>query len=446
LDKRYYILGGLLVLLLIVFVAFLVSRKGNTRPKGPTTNTITIWGSYDTEENFADIFRDYQSENKNVEIKYVKKDPATFENDSINAFAAGTGPDIWIIPNNWLPKHHDKLAVLGEKKLDPKGKKTNDEVYKNTFLPVAYQDNVLNGQVYGIPLFVDSLSLFYNSNLFDDKYEAYAQAHRGTDNSEVRKIFNNPPKTWEELNNFIKYYGPGAIAMGGARNIENSSDILIALMLQSGAKMTSEDQGAAIFQTSANAFFDTPYPGTKALRYYASFATPGDPNYSWDNGNSQSDYKAFLEGKVAMMINWSRRANDMKKETGKTPEVTSLPQIKDTNHPLDLASYQTLTVPKSSKNIEAAWDLILYMTNPAKATTYLSLTKLPSSLKSRVEGSTNYIDIQNQYATSWYNPDPAKITGIFQKAIEQTLGGDNPQTVLEGAAAQITELLRSLPK
>ena len=440
-DKRYYILGGLLLLLIIVLVIFLATRS----EKKPTeTPVITIWDSFDSEDNFREIFDQYLAENKGLEIKFIKKDPAKFEEESINTFAAGTGPDIWIIPNNWLPKHHDKLTTLAEKKLDPKGKKSNDETFKNTFLAVAYQDNVIDAQVYGLPLFIDSLSLFYKTELFDAKLSDYAKAHPDQDIATVRQLFNNPPKTWEDLSEFIKYYGAGAIALGGAKNVERASDILTALMLQYGAKLTTDDKTAALFQTSTNNFSEVAYPGTKALRFYTSFSSSDDPNFTWDD--STNDYQAFINGKVAMYISWSRRAQDIKKDTGRPAEVTALPQFKDSKNPQDLASYQVLTVPKTSKNAAMAWNLILSITDAQIQMKYLAKAGLPNTRIDKVRNSDNFINIQNQSASSWYNPEPTKVEEIFRDAASATLDGQNPQTVLEGAAAQVTNLLKALPQ
>lgn len=442
-DKRYYILGGLLLILIVVLVLFLATR--NRTPKKPTgSSTITVWDSFDNEEDFSDIFSQFLSENKNLDIKFVKKDPAKLEEESINAFAAGTGPDIWIIPNNWLAKHHDKLTALTEKKLDPKAKKTNAEIFQTTYLDAANQDCIIGGQVYCLPLFMDSLSLFYNSELFSSKLSDYARAHQGQDITTVRQLFNGPPKTWEDLTQFIKYYGQGAIAMGGAKNIGHASDILTALMIQYGAQMTSDDKTAALFQTSTNKISDVAYPGTKGLSLYTSFATKNDPNYTWDE--SQNDYNAFTSGKIAMYLDWSRKAKDIKKDTGRTAEVAALPQIKDSKNPQDIANYQVLTVPKSSQNGDKAWALIQYIIDPQIQMKYISKTGLPQARKDKVQGSNVFIDVQNQYASSWYNPEPTKVDQLFRDAASAVLSGENPQTVLEGTAAQVTNLLKALPQ
>lgn len=440
-DRKFIIAGGLLFILLVVLVLFIVTRP---EKKPAATPTITIWDSFDSEDNFREIFDQYLAENKDLEIKFIKKDPAKFEEESINAFAAGQGPDIWVVPNNWLPKHHDKLSTLAEKELDSKHKKSNDETFKNTFLDVAYQDCVIEAQVYGLPLFIDSLSLFYNTELFNVKISEYAKAHTGQDISTVRQLFNNPPKTWEDLSEFIKYYGAGAIALGGARNVEHASGILTAMMLQYGAKMTTDDKTAALFHASNNAFSDLAYPGTKALSFYTSFGSRDDPNFTW--ADNTSDYQAFTSGQLAMYLGWSRQAQDIKKDSGRPAEVTALPQFKESKNPQDLANYQVLTVPKTSQNAEKAWDLILYITNPQIQMKYLVKSGLPNSRKDKIQGSNNFIDIQNQYSATWYNPEPKKAEEIFREAIRAVLAGENPQTVLEGAAAQVTNLLKDLQK
>jgi len=110
-DKKIIIAGGLLLILLVVLVVYLAT--GARRQKPAETPTITVWDSFDSEDSFKEIFDQFLAENKGLEIKFVKKDSTKFEAESINAFAAGKGPDIWVIPNDWLTKHHDKLTVFG---------------------------------------------------------------------------------------------------------------------------------------------------------------------------------------------------------------------------------------------------------------------------------------------------------------------------------------------
>ncbi len=92
-DKRYYILGGLLLLLIIVLILFLATR--NRQPEKPSSSTITVWDSFDTEESFSDIFSQFLAENNDLNIKFVKKDPNSFEDKLKKTFKL---PVIGVLP------------------------------------------------------------------------------------------------------------------------------------------------------------------------------------------------------------------------------------------------------------------------------------------------------------------------------------------------------------
>ena len=438
-DKRYIIIGA--GVLLIIVLGIVMFTSGKKAAKVTPTAKLVIWDSFDSEENFRQAITYFEGKNSKIKVEYVKKNPATYETDSINAIADGNGPDIWVVPSNWMPKHHEKMATMPEKTLDPK--LTNAEAYKNLFVDAANKDNVYDSQVYGVPLFMDTLSLFYNNRLVSKKYDAYVQAHPNADLANIEPLFDNVPQTWDELTSLIKYYGPNAIALG-ATNVEQYSDILNVLMLQYGAQMTSEDKANALFHTSSGTNDFTPYPGAKALTFFTSFAKEGDANYTWSPGE-KSAYEAFVQNKVAMMINYTQIQKQLAKENDEF-RIKALPQINKIDNPIDLAYYQVMTVPKNAVNQSAAWTFIGYFPDAQARldARYLSATGLPSAKIAEIRTSNDAVDIQNRNSVTWYNPDPAKVSEIFKNAIDQSLSGQNPQTLMEGAAAQVTTLLSNL--
>jgi ABC-type glycerol-3-phosphate transport system substrate-binding protein len=441
-DKRFIIIG--VGVLLIIVLGIILLTSGKTTKKTSSNTDLVIWDSFDNKDSFDEMIQSFENQNPKIKVQYVKKNPATYENDSVNAIANGNGPDIWIVPSNWMPKHHEKMATMPEKTLDPNGKETNAATYKDKYVAVAYQDNVIDNQVYGIPLFMDSLSLFYNQDLIGQKYDAYVQSHPNADLSSIKPLFDNPPTTWGDLTNLIKYYGPNAIALG-ATNVENSSDILTAIMLQYGAQMNSDDKASALFHTSTSTNGYTPYPGAKALTFFTSFARSGDPNFTWSK-DEKSAYDDFVKGKVAMMISYSQIQAQLTKDMSNRFQVSAIPQTNKSSDPIDLAYYQVLTVPKNATNSQAAWSFINYLTNDQNQADvgYFTTTHLASPKLASIKNSSNALDVQNKFASSWYNPDPAKVNDIFKNAISQALDGQNPQTVIEGAAAQVTTLLANL--
>src|SRR4051812_44495066 len=111
-NKKYYIIGGVLALLLVlVGILFFTSGSKNSSVKTNGKIELVWWKTFEDSNNIQDFITDYQKLHKNVLITYVKKDEATYENELVDALASGQGLDIFSIHNDWLPKHIDKLSA-----------------------------------------------------------------------------------------------------------------------------------------------------------------------------------------------------------------------------------------------------------------------------------------------------------------------------------------------
>jgi len=113
-----------------------------------------------------------------------------------------------------------------------------------------------------------------------------------------------PPETWEELiddlSKLVKKDQWGrleraAVALGTAKNIHRSTDILCLLMLQNGTQMVNENKESATFDRNIYLGEEIYAPGQDALRFYTDFSNPSKNTYTW---NSQTHYSidAFVEG------------------------------------------------------------------------------------------------------------------------------------------------------
>ncbi|MBI2506879.1 MAG: extracellular solute-binding protein, partial [Candidatus Colwellbacteria bacterium] len=203
----------------VIIIVFLVILFAGGRKSTEKIN-LTVWGIDDGSAWDYPIFS-YQKLHPNVRIKYTELKPETYEEDLINALAAGKGPDIFMLNNRWLVKHADKITPLPAEKMSA-------NAFKGLFPQVAEYDLLSNeGQIYGLPLSVDTLALFYNQDIFDRSGVAL------------------PPRTWDEFLTVIPKVRKvdtggnltlSAAALGGpSENIENAADILALLMLQTGA-------------------------------------------------------------------------------------------------------------------------------------------------------------------------------------------------------------------
>lgn len=429
----------------------------------PTVH-LTIWGPIEGEEIYKPIIDDYiaYTENEmNLSIDYVKKDYAEFEESTLNALAAGTGPDIWIIKNDWVYKHADKLVSMpdGLLKRSDNDSRTNLQIYKDTFPDIAVQDNIINNEIYGMPYSIDTLVVYYNKDHFKEVHKQLYEADRDSD----AQLLELPPNNWEEFlkaselltkkdsgGNIIR----SGAALGTADNVDNSTDILAALMIQNKTQMVSADRLTATYNLAISKDTGEPaYTGTQALNFYTSFADKNKENYMW-NSSMPNSVDAFIQGKASMMINYSYVQKRIGQEAPTLNyKISPFPQIAGATESTDYASYWTNTVTNNSQNPDEAWNFINYVFNN-DLTTYLNATELPSAkrinnleipkTKERVSSGENPLKFQKMTAKYWYEGKyPVKVANSFYQMIQDVVVNKQPlQKSIDASASTVTELYK----
>jgi len=408
----------LLIVGVVVVIAFVVILLGTINKKQCTPANLEMWGLYDESEVFREFIQDFKDSNKcSIEIVYKKMSADTYEQDLINAFASGKGPDIWLMHNTWLPKHKDKIAELPQETLN-----FSTADFQTTFVEVAENDLTDRGKIYGLPLYIDTLALFYNKDYFN-----------------TAGIIA-PPETWDELVNddlekLIKKTQWGdieraGISLGTAENINRSTDILSLIMLQNGTKIISDDKKTTGISGSVTLDGKSYYPGREALRFYTDFSNPTKKIYTW---NRQMPYSidAFANGESATMLSYAYQISTIK---SKSPYlrygISPMLQTKDRKIDINYANYWAYTVSKQSKSPETAWNFLFYLIQKENAKRYSQLTNRPVAQRGLIEwqktDNPNLAVFAGQILTarSWYQIDSAKIEKNLSDAIESiVLGG-----------------------
>jgi len=417
-----------LVLLLIVAGALFFSGGSGPRPLSDKV-TLTWWKTFEENENVQDLISDYQSSHKNIQITFVKKDITTYEQELVNAIAAGTGPDIFSIHNDWLPKHSDKLSPMPSALM-------NLRTYKDTFVDVAYSDFVREDKIFAIPLSVDVMALYYNKDLLGSAG------------------ISQPPSTWAEVianvPKLTKISQPGSfsrsgIALGTGSNINRAVDILSLLMLQNGTKFYSDDFNSATFDQQQDlAGSDNNFnPGEAALLFFTQFAQPAKTTYNW-NAKSNFSVDAFTQGKVAMMINYSYMIPViMDKAPNLNWDVAAIPQTSEAGLKVNFANYWGEAVSRTSNNSEAAWDFLKFISGQTELNKYYAKHKLPASRKDilPIQASDTQIGVFAENALtarSVYKQDANLFESVFLKMIDDViLRNFEANEALRNAAQQI---------
>lgn len=413
---------------------------------------LEIWGFDDEDEVLQPIFDNYVKSNPNVrQITYKKLTVPTYKSEIIDALAAGQGPDIFLVHNDWLPSFGDKIVPAPDNLFI-------EQQYRSAFVDVAANDFVDSGKIYAAPLSVDSLGLYYNKDLFNEAG------------------ITSPPKTWEDflqsVRKLTKINASGQIYQSGASlgtssaNINRATDVLNMLFMQRGFEMPQS--GAYNPDISA---------GENTLDFYMQFANSSSSNYSW-NSSKHYSIDAFSEGNLAMMFNYSWHVKTIMAKSPKLNfAVAPVPQIPG-NAQMNYANYWAFAVAKNKTIINSAnspvpytndnriyeaWKFLVYLTtkpNQAAASSgsqlgggydpnfdpavaYVSATKKPSARRDIIESQKvdpiyGSFSQGNLIAKSWRQRNPDNIEAALNDMINSiNLGQANIHDALAIAIQRI---------
>lgn len=438
-DIRSFTSSNRLLYILVVSIAILVfftvvlilrSLGGNQAQQV----TLEFWGVYDHQDAFATSVRKFQQQHPNIRILYTEVSFADYERKLIDALAAGSGPDIVLIDHTWVAKHAGKLVPMPTEKLSGyKAPLMTVKEFQDQYVDVAANDLIAHNRIYALPLYVDTLALYYNKDLFN------------------AAGITMPPTNWDEFNadvaQLTKIDVSGNIvqsgaAIGTARNINRSTDILMALMLQSGVQMTNADNTSATFTRSV----DNLNVGEGALRYYTDFANTDKQTYCWNNSQHYS-IDAFIEGKTAMMFNYAHQVENIKAKAPRLNFSAAPMPIPSGAAPITYANYWAPAVTINSLHPNEAWMFVAYLASKEGALDYLSATGRPAARRDIIDIQQGDPDLgifarQALTAHSWYQADNTAIEGIFADMIEKVNFNEaTPRDALREAEAQVNVLM-----
>lgn len=387
-------IAGVLILILVIAIAGFGRKESE-----PDAVALEFWGIADDAEVWRPVLALFKKDYPHITVSYKRFPTDSYEETLVNRLAEGKGPDLFLLPDTWIIKHRDKMLPL------PKGSNPLSPAdMKRTFVddPVA-RLMTPEGNLLGLPLFVDSLALFYNKDMFESAGIA------------------EPPRTWDaaaEVARRLTRVSPegdvirAGLALGSGKNVDHAFEIISALILQRG--------NAIVRQSGA---VDLDDRASLALDLFSSFADTRHKNFSWTSRMPDS-LDAFAEGKAAMAIGF---AEDMPRIRAKNPHLnfgaTLLPQFVADGTARTLARYAFPAVSRLSKNGSAAWQFIFYITGKEASLEYYRASGKPAARRDLITaGAENEADDiffrQSLTARSWPVPDEEAARKIFEESLD----------------------------
>lgn len=369
---------------------------------------VVVWGTipFATIQTYID-----QSKTKNIDIIYKKQDPQSYEADLVNAFAAGVGPDLFIMPHENILRHVDKIYEIPYASF-PKDK------YEATYINEAKLFLTKNG-ILAIPMSVDPMVMYYNKQIISSAF------------------LIDVPRYWEETIPFVAETtltdANGSISISGAAlgtydNILNAKGILSTLLMQNGNKIVGTDpitnKKRAEISFSENTFTSS----EQALSFYTSFSRFGNQNYSWNEALALSR-ESFIAGDLALYFGKMSEVEQIRKKNPNLDfDVALMPQINETSIKSTFGSMTGIAIAKQSKNISAAIAVASKLAgNTISEQLSRDLLVAPARkdlLRNKPDDARLTLFYNSAIiANAWIDPDPEATESLFKNLIRSVNTG-----------------------
>jgi len=370
--------------------------------------SIAIWGTIPSEQ-FAGLISDLNEQNKNLFIlEYAQKNPATFENELVDALASGKGPDIWLLSEDSILKNKNKIVPIPFASF-------SERFFKDTFIGEG-ELYLSDSGIIALPFTIDPMILYWNRDLFNNGG------------------ISQPPKFWDEfvadvlkltirdsLNNITQ----AGASLGEFSNIDHAQDIISFLILQTGNPIIDSNNLKATLKEGGNAPVN---PVESAIRFFTEFSDSAKTTYSWNRSLAGSK-KAFIAGTLAMYFGYASEYKDIQaKNSHLNFDVSEIPQIKDAGIKATFGKMSGLAVSKISPRASAAMTAGVKLTEKNSIAKISQASYLPpvrrdllsENVQDPVLGVFYKAAVQSR---NWLNPDLQESSKIFRSLIEEVITG-----------------------
>ena len=398
---------------------------GNSDTPG-ALGSVTLWGTIKSELILSAL-EEFNTANTAFAVKYEEKSPETFDQDLLEALAAGRGPDLFLLPDYLAFHYQNKILAIPYENFSVASFKKNFAGAGEVFLT--------SRGILALPLFIDPLVMYYNRSILDASAIA------------------NPPVYWDEVLSMVpvitkkseaNILSRSAIALGQFANVAHAKDIIAALFMQVGNPIVAEKDGAFFSALNENSYI---YNLPKVVKFYTSFADPLASVYSWNRSFANSS-DAFSSENLAFYFGFG---SELRSLINKNPNQNFLPapipQLKDAKFKLTSARVVGLAISQSSKNLGTAALASNRLANgdfTGKLAAALLVAPARRDLLSAPPNDAYSPVFYSSalFARSWLDPSPKDTDNIFRTLIERVLSNSlSPESALADADTKMNLLL-----
>ncbi len=341
-------------------------------PATPSNDPVTLnaWvmpNSPKPDADFLKTLEPYLKEHPNVTMKVTVLDWGSAWTKITTAATSGEGPDLLQLGSTWVPA----IASMGG--IDKITDKVADVGGAEAFLPAIWKTTSIAGdsEVYGVPWFVDARAIYYRTDVFKQAGVDTATAFKDWDSfKSALKAVNGQTVDGKKI---------AALGLPG-KNDWNVVHNIFPWIWAAGGDVLSADNKNVVFNDDK---------GLDGVMYYTGLAAEGLVDKSSLEKNSSQIESDFGDGKSAVIISgpWLAKNFVTPKANGGMDDKLAAKNFAVAPLPAGPSGQATfvggseLTVFSGSKNKEATWDVIKYLTGDEAQKAYAAVSgQLPAKL------------------------------------------------------------------
>jgi len=391
----------------LIFIALFVlqgyqPKQSETDKELSAIGQVSIWGTLPADGINVILAQLRESSDAYRSVTYRYLSPETFDDALLRALADREGPDIILVS-------HEKLVTMRPRIQPFSYNSFPIRDFRNLYIDGA-QIFLLNEGVYGYPIAVDPLMMYWNRDILAT--EGYLQ----------------PPATWEVMvntmfptlikRNFDRSIERSVVAMGEYHNVRNSFAILSALFIQGGSeRIVENDRGQYVIRLQNSPSGQNPL--RSAADFYTRFSRPSNTLYSWNRAFSE-DRQQFISGDLVFYFGYGSEASQLQRlNPNLNFDIAEIPQGETATTRRTYGKFYGLSLMKASNNQNGA---AILMQNLARA-----------DIAERIALANNLVPVQRHLVTAgsndtfgrvtyysagvalgWLNPELSKTNQLFQ--------------------------------
>jgi multiple sugar transport system substrate-binding protein len=316
------------------------SQAPPVSPPASVSGTLTVWAMGNEGVQLKTLAKKFEDANPGTKINVTPVDWGVAV-DKLNAAIAGhQTPDVSQMGTDMMGQFAETQA------LEP----VPSNFQPSTFFESAWNTNIVNGTVYGVPWYVETRLLYYRKDVAE------------------KAGVTSPPATWDDLAADAKLLkDKGGAKWGIGLGTKNNQEYFPFLWSNGGQIM--DDQGK--FQLNSP-------QAVEALTFYQSFFKDGLAPKSVPEGFDITP--AFVSGTHPMFFSGPWHIGLLTKAGGSGfDDKMALAPIPKKVSSTSWVGGGNLVVYKDSKNKDLAWKFVQYLTDPAtQVDWYKEVTDLPA--------------------------------------------------------------------